>query len=72
MIAGNAVNAYRIVALIVAIGLVVFQCLTAFGVKERERKEQVDKLSLRDMYHIFARNEMCIRDRLQRDCKRRT
>lgn len=60
VIAGNAVNAYRIVALIVAIGLVVFQCLTAFGVKERERKEQVDKLSLRDMYHIFARNDQLV------------
>ena len=40
VIAGNAVNAYRIVALIVAIGLVVFQCLTALeskNVKEKNR-----------------------------------
>ena len=60
VIAGNAVNAYRIVALIVALALIGFQMLTAFGIKERPRKEQKDKLSLRDMFHIFARNDQLV------------
>ena len=60
VIAGNAVNAYRIVALIVALALIGFQMLTAFGIKERPRKEQKDKLSLKDMFHIFARNDQLV------------
>ena len=60
VIAGNAVKAYRIVALVVALALIVFQLLTAFGIRERERKEQTDKLSLKDMYHIFARNDQLV------------
>lgn len=60
VIAGNAVNAYRIVALIVALALICFQMLTAFGIKERPRKEQKDKLSLKDMFHIFARNDQLV------------
>lgn len=60
VIAGNAVNAYRIVALVVAVALIGFQLLTAFGIKERERKEQKDKLSLKDMYRIFARNDQLV------------
>ena len=57
VIAGNAVQAYRIVALVVALALIVFQMLTAFGIRERDRKVQQDKLSLKDMFHIFARND---------------
>ena len=60
VIAGNAVNAYRIVALIVALALICFQMLTAFGIKERPRKEQKDKLSLKYMFHIFARNDQLV------------
>ena len=60
VIAGNAVNAYRIVALIVALALIGFQMMTAFGIKERPRKEQKDKLSLKDMFHIFARNDQLV------------
>lgn len=60
VIAGNAVNAYRIVALLVALALIVFQMLTAFGIKERDRKEQTEKLSLKDMYRIFARNDQLV------------
>ena len=60
VIAGNAVNAYRIVAFIVALALVGFQMLTAFGIKEKDRKEQKDKLSLKDMYKIFARNDQLV------------
>lgn len=60
VIAGNAVNAYRIVALIVALALIGFQMMTAFGIKERPRKAQKDKLSLKDMFHIFARNDQLV------------
>ncbi len=60
VIAGNAVTAYRVVALVVALALVAFQMLTAFGIKERNRGEQKEKLSLKDMYHIFARNDQLV------------
>lgn len=60
VIAGNAVAAYRVVAFVVALALIAFQLLTAFGIKEKDRKEQTDKLSLKDMYHIFARNDQLV------------
>ena len=60
VIAGNAVMAYRIVALVVAIALIVFQLLTAFGIRERDRADTTDKLSLKDMYRIFARNDQLV------------
>lgn len=60
VIAGNAVKAYRTVALVVALALVAFQLLTAFGIRERDRKEQTEKLSLKDMYCIFARNDQLV------------
>lgn len=59
VIAGNAVNAYRVVALVVALGLVGFQMLTAFGIQERPRRDE-KKLSLSDMFHIFARNDQLV------------
>lgn len=34
--------------------------LTAFGIQERNRKEQTEKLSLKDMYRIFARNDQLV------------
>lgn len=52
VIAGNAVSAYRVVAPIVALALIGFQMLTAFGIKERDRREQTEKLSLKDMYGL--------------------
>ncbi len=60
VIAGNAVTAYRVVALAVGIALVAFQLLTAFGIKERERVQKAEKLSLKDMYRIFARNDQLV------------
>ena len=60
VIAGNAVKAYRIVAVVVALCLIAFQMLTAFGIKENDREEQKDKLSLKDMYHIFMRNDQLV------------
>ncbi len=62
IIAGNAVNTYRIVALVVALAFIGFQMLTTFGVRERHHtaEDNVDKLSLKDMFHIFARNDQLI------------
>ncbi len=60
VIAGNAVTAYRIVAFVVALALIAFQLLTAFGIRERDRGENPDRLSLPDMYRIFARNDQLV------------
>lgn len=60
VIAGNAVQAYRVVALVVALALIAFQMLTAFGIRERERAENAEKLSLKDMFRIFARNDQLV------------
>ncbi len=60
VVAGNAVAAYRVVALVVALALIGFQMLTAFGIKERKRNETAEKLSLKDMFHIFARNDQLV------------
>lgn len=60
VIAGNAVQAYRVVALVVALALIAFQMLTALGIRERERAENAEKLSLKDMFRIFARNDQLV------------
>lgn len=62
IIAGNAVNAYRIVALCVALGFIAFQLLTFFGVRERhhEAEDNAGKLSLKDMFRIFLRNDQLV------------
>ncbi len=60
VIAGNAVNAYRIVALVVALAFLGFQMLVFFGVKETDRKDSHNKLSFKDMFRIFRRNDQLI------------
>ncbi len=60
VIAGNAVNAYRTVALVVALAFLGFQLLVYFGVKERERKDSNEKISLKGMLKIFLRNDQLI------------
>lgn len=60
MVAGNAVNAYRIAALVIALCFVGFQLLTFFGVRERPRQENKNKLLLKDMFRIFGRNDQLI------------
>ena len=52
VIAGNAVNAFRIIALIVALLFIAFQMLTFFGVTESKREESNKK--------ILARNDQLI------------
>lgn len=60
IIAGNAVQTYRIVAVIVALAFVAFQTLTAFGITERKREEANKNLSLKDMFYIFKRNDQLV------------
>lgn len=60
VIAGNAVNSYRVVALVVAFAFLAFQLLVFFGVRERERKESAHKLGFKDMFRIFRRNDQLI------------
>jgi len=61
IIAGNAVNTYRIVALVVGVCFIGFQMLTTFGVTERKHKtESSEKLSLKDMFRIFGRNDQLV------------
>ena len=61
IIAGNAINTYRVVALIVALCFIAFQMLTTFGVRERKHEsDSKEKLSLKDMFRIFGRNDQLI------------
>ena len=62
VIAGNAVNAYRGAATVVALSFIAFQLLTFFGAKEQPHNEvaESEKLSLKDMFKIFTRNDQLI------------
>ncbi|MCR4742387.1 MAG: glycoside-pentoside-hexuronide (GPH):cation symporter [Treponema sp.] len=61
IIAGNAIKAYRSVALVVALSFIAFQMLTTFGVKERKHQsENKEKLSLKDMFKIIGRNDQLV------------
>lgn len=60
VIAGNAIEAYRTVALVVALAFVACQLLVFFGVTETERKDSEEKLSLKDMAKLFARNDQLV------------
>ncbi len=61
-VAGNAVNAYRVAALIISSCFLLFQLLTFFGVKERPRDKYLSqaKLGLKDIFKIFKRNDQLI------------
>ena len=60
MVAGNAVKAYRVAAIVIASCFLCFQLLTCFGVKEPKRQENKEVLSLKDMYKIFLRNDQLV------------
>lgn len=60
MVAGNAVMAYRIAAIVISGCFIVFQLITFFGVKEAPRQENKDVLSLKDMFKIFFRNDQLV------------
>ncbi len=62
IVAGNAVNTYRLCALVIALCFVAFQLLTFFGVRERKPPEgTVERvLSLKDMFRILFRNDQLV------------
>jgi len=60
MIAGNAVKAYRIAAIVIASCFLCFQLLTFFGVKEPPRQDNKEVLSLKDMFKVFLRNDQLV------------
>ncbi len=60
VIAGNAVAAFRIIALIVAVAFSAFQALTFFGVTEKERTEQTKPVTMKGMLSILKRNDQLI------------
>lgn len=60
VIAGNAVMAFRVIALIVALGFIAFQSLTFFGVTESNRLDNEEKVTLKGMASILARNDQLI------------
>ena len=60
VIAGNAVAAFRTIALIVALGFICFQTITFLGVTEAHRQDNVSKVTLGNMARILARNDQLI------------
>lgn len=60
VIAGNAVRAFRVIALIVALGFIVFQCITYFGVTENSRAKNQEAVSMKSMIKILARNDQLV------------
>ena len=60
VIAGNAVFAFRVTGLIVALGFLLFQTLTFFGVTEKERKEASEEINFKVMFNILKRNDQLL------------
>jgi len=60
VIAGNAINAFRITALVIGIGFIAFQALTFFGVTENDRAEHNEAVSLKSMFIILKRNDQLL------------
>ncbi len=59
VIAGNAVMAFRITAIIVALSFLLFQTLTFLGTTEKERKDQ-EAVSMKSMFAILVRNDQLV------------
>lgn len=57
VIAGNAVMAFRITALLVGLAFILFQALTFWGVTETPRDDNPDAVSMKQMIKILARND---------------
>lgn len=62
IVAGNAVESYRITALAVALCFILFQLITVIGVRERHHstEDNAETLSLKDMFRIFLRNDQLV------------
>lgn len=60
LVAGNAVNTYKIAAIVIALLFIGFQVLTCVGVTESPRVENKNALSFADMFRIFKRNDQLV------------
>lgn len=60
VIAGNAVAAFRITALLVGLGFILFQSLTFWGVTESPREDNQDVVTMKGMLHILMRNDQLL------------
>ena len=60
VIAGNAVNAFRTIALIVALAFIAFQTLTFWGVTESPRVDDGPQVDFKGMARILGRNDQLI------------
>lgn len=60
VIAGNAINAFRVTALIIGISFILFQALTYWGVTENNREENNETVTLKSMFSILKRNDQLL------------
>ncbi|MCQ2506987.1 MAG: glycoside-pentoside-hexuronide (GPH):cation symporter [Lachnospiraceae bacterium] len=60
VIAGQAVVAFRLIALIVALSFLLFQTLTFLGVTENERVDNTNEVTFKTIVSIFKRNDQLI------------
>lgn len=56
-VVGSAVNNYRICAFVICLCFMGCQFLTFFGVRERERDDSAEKVTLKKMFQIILRND---------------
>ncbi len=62
VVAGQAVNAYGVVAVIIGTCMILFQLLTFFGVRERVRTvaNENEKVTFKKMAQVFRRNDQLL------------
>ncbi|MBQ7636355.1 MAG: MFS transporter [Lachnospiraceae bacterium] len=61
VIAGNAIEAFRIIGIIVALAFLLFQTLTFWGVTERERVDNAEEINFKKMFNILKRNDQLVK-----------
>jgi melibiose permease/lactose/raffinose/galactose permease len=61
VIAGNAIEAFRIIGIIVALAFLIFQTLTFLGVTERERVDNAEEINFKKMFNILKRNDQLVK-----------
>ncbi len=61
VIAGNAVEAFRVIGIIVALAFLLFQTLTFLGVTERERVDNAEEINFKKMFNILKRNDQLVK-----------
>lgn len=60
VIAGNAISAFRISALIIGLGFIIFQLVTYLGVTENKRSDNSESVTLKNMIYILKRNDQLL------------